>query len=235
MLKSLIRNIILFFDKKRLQKKHKLKLGKNVFINRKAVFEGRNYLSTNSRLISSYIGFASYLGENTIIRKAKIGRYTSIGPDVKCIFGKHPTNTFVSTHPAFFSTRKQSGFSFVQEQLFDEYEKALDSEGGYQIFIGNDVWIGANVSIMDGVEIGDGAIIASNSLIVKDIEPYSIVGGVPAKTIKHRFDSEHISFLLDFKWWEKDFDWIEKNSKLFQNIELFKENLRADTNDANDN
>ena len=72
------------------------------------------------------------------------------------------------------------------------------------VIIGNDVWIADNVTIMSGVRIGDGAVIACNSHVVKDVEPYSIVGGNPAKFIKHRFTQEQIECLLKIKWWNWD-------------------------------
>ena len=91
----------------------------------------------------------------------------------------------------------------------------------YSILIGNDVWIGANVYLMDGVMVGDGAIIASNALVTKDVPPYAIVGGVPAKVIKKRFEEDKIDFLLDFKWWEREESWIRNNAEKFTNIENF--------------
>jgi virginiamycin A acetyltransferase len=70
--------------------------------------------------------------------------------------------------------------------------------------IGNDVWIGYEATIMPGVKIGDGAIIGAKALVNKDVEPYSIVGGVPAKLIRKRFADETIQFLLELKWWDQD-------------------------------
>ncbi|MBD8838532.1 MULTISPECIES: Vat family streptogramin A O-acetyltransferase [unclassified Paenibacillus] len=75
--------------------------------------------------------------------------------------------------------------------------------------LGNDVWLGQNVTIMPGITIGDGAIVASNSTVVKDIEPYTIVGGNPAKTVKKRFDEETIALLLELKWWDQDEEWLD--------------------------
>lgn len=222
MLKKSIQKLYLSWHKKKLQKKHKLKLGTKVYINRSSTFGGSNYLSNYATLKDSHIGFASYLGERTVIRKTKIGKYTSIGPDVKCIFGKHPSHTFVSTHPAFFSIMQQAGFSFTKKQLFQEYESPISNDSNYQIEIGNDVWIGANVSIMDGISIGDGAIIAANALVTKDVPSYAIMGGVPAKLIKYRFTEDEIQFLNDLQWWNKDFEWIKQNSHLFENIAFLK-------------
>lgn len=80
--------------------------------------------------------------------------------------------------------------------------------------IGNDVWIGNSVTIMQGIKIGDGAIIDTNSLVTKDVPPYTIVGGNPAKIIRHRFDAETINFLLQLKWWDWDFEELAKHIDL---------------------
>ena len=87
--------------------------------------------------------------------------------------------------------------------------------------IGNDVWIGLNATILDGVTIGDGAIVAAGAVVTKDVPPYAVVGGVPAKIIKYRFTESQIDFLLKFRWWEKDRKWIQQNYKRFQDIESF--------------
>lgn len=214
--------------KRRLRRNKSVLFGKNVFIGRSSEFEGNNQLANHSSLTHSYIGFGSYLGENTQIVNTRIGRFTSIGPQVRCIFGKHPAETFVSTHPAFFSMRKQAGFTFAREQCFKEFEDPKDEKGLYSILIGNDVWIGYGVHIMDGVSIGDGAIVAANSLVTKDVEPYSIVGGIPAKHIKYRFDESQRTSLLLSKWWDKDPDWIRENADRFRNIDDFLKFLDND-------
>ncbi len=206
-------------NKFRLKRKYNLKFGKGVFVGFSVITEGRNFFDDKSYITSSHIGYGSYLGANTQISKARIGRYSSIGPRVDCVFGRHPSDTFVSTHPVFFSTNKQMGYSYTEVPLFEESAPMRDTGGKYSILIGNDVWIGANVTIMDGVAIGDGAIVASNALVTKDVPPYAIVGGVPAKVIKKRFTEEQIEFLLEFKWWDKPEQWISKNAHLFVDIE----------------
>jgi len=94
------------------------------------------------------------------------------------------------------------------------WEKAMDGKT-YPIkgdtVIGNDVWIGYNATIMPGVQVGDGAIIASNSTVVKNVAPYSIVGGNPAKEVKKRFSEEEIQHLLNIKWWDWDMEKITQN------------------------
>jgi len=214
-----------------VKKKYNLKYGKNVFLGFNVITEGANAFANNSSISGSYMGYGSYVGEASNLQKAKVGRYCSIGPNLKCIFGKHPANRFVSTHPSFFSLKPAVQLNYAKEQLFKEFEDPMHYKGkDYAIEIGNDVWIGANVSLMDGVKIGDGAIIAANALVNKDIAPYTIVGGVPAKTIKKRFTEEQIEFLLKFKWWNKDENWIKTNASLFTDIESFYNTYKDECN-----
>jgi acetyltransferase-like isoleucine patch superfamily enzyme len=147
-----------------------------------------------------------YIASKTNISNCKIGKFCSIGPNVKVGLAIHPTN-FLSTFPAFFSTRKQCQITFSD---MDYFEEATTNT------IGNDVWIGAYSVILGNVTIGDGAIIAAGSIVTKDVAPYSIVGGVPAKLIKKRFNENKIDELLKLKWWEKDMEWIENNISSFQ-------------------
>ena len=92
--------------------------------------------------------------------------------------------------------------------------------------IGNDVWIGSNVIIMSGVRIGDGAVIAAGAIVTKNVEPYSIVGGVPAKTIRRRFEENQIEYLRKIEWWNRSEDWIKKNAASFTDIEYFIKNIK---------
>ena len=218
---AILRKWAYAYRKRQLKKKHHLKFGREVYIDRATIFEGYNYLSNFSALLSSRIGYASYLGEKTSLINANIGRYTSIGPDVKGIYGQHPSKGFISTHPAFFSMRKQVGFTYVDQQLFPEVPDPIEPGSPYTIKIGNDVWIGAGVRIMEGVQIGDGAIVAARALVTKDVPPYAIVGGIPAKTIKMRFDPEQIDFLMRYKWWDKDPEWIKAHAGEFADSDSF--------------
>jgi len=193
---------------------------KRTKINSNSDFEGRNRLAKGAELTDSYLGYASYLGENSCLRRCYIGKYSSIGAGVYSIVGKHPTD-FVSTHPAFFSLRNQSGFTYVKTQKYDEFgEKKYD---GYATKIGNDVWIGSRVALREGVNVGDGAIIGAGAVVVKDIPPYAIVGGVPAELIRYRFEKEEIDFLLKLEWWNKSQEWIAAHADLFEDIQKLKE------------
>lgn len=194
-------------------------LQRNVELDSKVYFEGSNAIFRNTKLKGSYIGYGTYIANNSTIARAKIGRYCAIGDNVTVSLGLHPSKEFVSIHPAFFSLNKQAGFTYVNEQLFKEHIFIDDSP--YCVEIGNDVWIGNNVLIFDGVKIGNGAIIGAGAVVTKDVEDYSITLGIPAKHVKYRFTKDVISRLMDIKWWDKDLDWIKKNSSSFKSVETF--------------
>ena len=186
-------------------------------------FAGKNGVFSNSYIRDSYIGKGTYINTCCRIQKALIGNFCSIADNVFIGFGAHPTRLFVSTYPAFYyNTTSQIDFSFHKESipLFDAYTY-VDLDNKYLTQVGNDVWIGSHALIMDGVKIGDGAIIAAGSIVTKDVAPYAIVGGIPAKTIRYRFSDLYIKFLLDFAWWNRDFDWIETHYMDFLNIDSF--------------
>jgi acetyltransferase-like isoleucine patch superfamily enzyme len=182
-------------------------------------FGNYNTVYKYSRLRNAELGDFSYVARNSQVYQTKVGKFTCIGPNVSTGMGAHPSDTFVSSHPLFYSTLGQaSGLVIVEKNLFDEFPPTE---------IGNDVWIGNNVTIKYGVKVGDGAIIASGAVVTKDVEPYSIIGGVPAKIIKYRFNPEEIDFLEKFQWWNKDLEWIKANKELFTNIRLLMEKHSA--------
>jgi acetyltransferase-like isoleucine patch superfamily enzyme len=186
-----------------------LKIGKGVRFSRNTKFAIYNYLADNTTLVDSYLGNYSYLGENTFVQNTLIGNYSCIGPNVKIGLGEHPINHFISTHPVFYSLLAQVGVTFADKQYYDEYSP---------VKIGNDVWVGANAIIISGITIGNGCIIGAGAVVTKDLPPYSIVGGVPAKIIKYRFNEYEIVQLELLKWWDKDIEWIKANANKMLNI-----------------
>ncbi len=186
----------------------------------RCVLEGRNVIYGD--VYDSRIGYATFISPDSKLDFCRIGRYCSIGNHVHVVRGRHPSRDWVSTAPCFFSERKQSGFTYAKQQRFEEF-KWLDEKKKICIEIGNDVWIGDHVLIMEGVRIGDGAIIAAGAVVVKDVEPYAIVGGNPAHLIRYRFSEEDMEYLKALKWWDKDPVLIERNAKYFESVALLKE------------
>jgi hypothetical protein len=133
------------------------------------------------------------------------------------IFGYHPTRDFVSTHPAFFSSVGQAGFTFVSKSVFKEH-RFVDEKRGIRLIIGNDVWIGAGAVILEGCSIGNGAIVGAHCVVTRDVEPYSIVSGNPGQHVRYRFDEDERTFLQEVKWWTRDWAWIAENSRHFCDI-----------------
>ena len=150
-----------------------------------------NIVYDHTLLVNVLVGDHTYIGGNNKIHNAVIGKFCSIGPEVRIGLGIHPL-TLKSTYPGFYTNSE-----------YYRVEKRYDFEGEEykQVAIGNDVWIGARATILDGVNVGDGAVIAAGAVVTKDVPPYAVVGGVPAKVIKYRFDDNRIKELLEEEWW----------------------------------
>jgi acetyltransferase-like isoleucine patch superfamily enzyme len=198
----------------KLKARNQTIIEKGVKVNSKTDMEDNVKIYRNTKIINSFIGRGTYVGWNSVLNKVRVGRFCSIAPFVEVIYGRHAIDEFVSSHPAFYSTAGQGGFSFVAESKFDEFIYANKSSK-YSVVIGNDVWIGYGVKIMEGITIGDGAIIGAGSLVTKNVEAYGVYVGIPAKKIKLRFVSEIVEKLIKARWWDKDFEWIKNNSELF--------------------
>ena len=202
-----------------LNKKYNCSIAGDALIRRPCFFAGHCAVGSKTYLKKTEIGEGTYVGTYNELSSVKIGRYCCLASHIIVVNATHPIKDYVSFHPSFYSTRAQAGYTFVKETSFQEFKKV----DGYSCIIGNDVWIGENVTIIAGVRIGDGAMIAAGAVVTKDVEPYSIVGGVPAKLIRKRFDDSDIDFLLKFQWWNKDYDWLLANSHLFNNISKLRE------------
>ena len=202
--------------RKKLAKENILRDG--VVFDKNTRLEGTNMICNDSCIAGSSLGRCSYVGCDCYIPKTKIGRYCSIAQGVRVVMGNHPVSQFVSTHGAFYS--KDFFVSYTKKQKYKEYSYADENEEFF-VEIGNDVWIGSDVLILNGIKIGDGAVIAAGAVVVKDVEPYAVVGGVPAKHIKYRFNESQREFLLKIKWWDSTEDKISQNADLFENIDEF--------------
>lgn len=211
---GLLRRLYWFLNKR----KYNLKIKKKSNISLNCKFEGHNSIGINCILNSNCIGEGTYIGKNCNIVFTNIGRYCSIGDNVQVLVGNHPSSGFISTHPCFYSTKCQAGFTFVSENKFEEIIKIND----YSVNIGSDVWIGTDVSIMGNITIGNGVIIGAKALVTKDCEAYGIYAGIPAKKIGERFSEYEIQYLSKCKWWEQPFENIKEKADCFTDMEHFK-------------
>jgi acetyltransferase-like isoleucine patch superfamily enzyme len=186
-------------------------------------FGQNNFLGENVSLINSSIGDYSYVNRNSKLRNTKMGKFCSIGPNVQIILGKHPFD-YVSSHPVFYSNNKPFP-TFAELNYIKEYGN---------VTIGNDVWIGEGVLIPSGVKIGNGAVVTARAVVTKDVEPYTVVGGVPAKLIKSRFDYDTVQQIEQSEWWNWDDDRLRASHIMFHKpkdfITMLKNNKTVENN-----
>ena len=140
----------------------------------------------------STIGAFSY-SNSPLTWGVSIGRYCSIATNLR-IFGAEHYTDWISTSPHFYSEEFQKKFRTSEISHLNRSKRCIN--------IGHDVWIGSDVALKKEINIGDGAIIASGAVVTKDVEPFSIVGGVPAKLIKYRFDDDVINKIKELQWWK---------------------------------
>ena len=194
----------------------KLRFNSSSYVHESSIFEGANLIGSHS-YFEGKMGYGTYICDDCHII-GNIGRFTSIAKGVENSLGVHPiTFPYATTSPMFFSLRKQNGETFTDTQLFDEIKPPIT--------IGNDCWIGQRAFMVGGITIGDGAVVLAGAVVTKDVPPYAVVGGVPAKIIRYRFDESTIDFLLKTKWWNKPTDWLRTNSHLLCDLENLKKVL----------
>ena len=168
-----------------------------------------------SNISNSIMGRYSYCGYDCKFDNVEIGAFCSISDHVFIGGAEHPIE-WVSTSPVFQNT-SHSG----PKRRFAKIDVPIVKK----TIVGNDVWIGHGVSIKQGVTIGHGAVVGSNALVTKDIPPYAVVGGVPAKIIKYRFSNDLIAELLQSEWWNNSEEIIEENAELIRTPRLFLERV----------
>lgn len=179
-------------------------------------FEGPNYVDRFCNLQNTRMGRFSYIGYGSTAFGAEIGRFCSIGPGVKIGLGVHPVDR-VSSSPVFYSRRNAFGRTWCGEDSMVEEFK--------EVSIGHDVWIGANALVLGGIHIGHGAIIAAGAVVTKDVEPYAIMGGVPARLIRKRFTPEIIRAIESTTWWNAPESYLRDGTRLFRDPIKFADNF----------
>jgi acetyltransferase-like isoleucine patch superfamily enzyme len=181
-------------------------ISKLALIDKTSNFSSYTKVNRFVKVINSNIGRYSYIGTGCFINNAQIGHYCSIAWDCNIGLASH-TMSNISTSPIF--TERHNGTGYSWSSITIDNKPPLVS-------IGNDVWIGTKVIILSGVSVGDGAVIAAGSIVTKNVSPYTIVGGVPAKFIRLRFDKEIINSLLTSKWWDKSDSELKSKISIFQ-------------------
>ncbi|RYX87269.1 CatB-related O-acetyltransferase [bacterium] len=156
-----------------------------------AKLENNIHAGSRTAISNSNIGKYTYLAGNNRIFNTTIGAFCSIAENVCIGHAEHPYNHF-STSPVFYKSDNAFNTTKLFQQEINEFAATT---------IGHDVWIGYNAYIRAGITIGNGCIIGAGAVVTKNIAPYTIVGGVPAKKIKDRFDAEKIKQLEQDQWW----------------------------------
>jgi phosphonate metabolism protein (transferase hexapeptide repeat family) len=170
-----------------------------------------NTIRKYARMRNVDMGDYSYVGRESQVYEACIGKFTCIGPGVTIGPGEHPTDR-ISIHPMFYSTRAQSNLVSVESNRFDEMPTTV---------IGHDVWIAQGAILRSGIRVGDGAIIAAGAVVVQDVPDYAVVGGVPAKIIKYRFDEQERDRLAQIAWWNWDAETLRASVDKMNRPDLF--------------
>lgn len=178
----------------------------------------------NGKVIGKFTyGYEPHCYRSNVLKS--IGAFCSINRNARIGDINHPL-TAISTHPILYlSTKEKTGIENISG-ISDELRVDISNENDGTVVIGNDVWIGANAVILPNVKIGDGAIIGAGAIVTKDVEPYTIVVGVPAKPIRKRYTDEEIEILLKVKWWDWDNVLIRERLHLLENPKLFFNSYR---------
>ena len=155
----------------------------------------------NNHIFQSLLSRYTYTGMSTVIMHASIGSFTSISWNVSIGGAEHDYSRM--TQHSFLYNKVDNIRPNSTSIPYDRFEKPLS--------VGNDVWIAAGAVINRGVKVGDGAVIGANSVVTKDVPPYAIVAGSPAKVLKYRFQQEVIDILLKIKWWDWPVEKIKEN------------------------
>lgn len=163
-----------------------------------------------SQVVATRMGRYSYCGLECTLLHADIGSFCSIADFVMIGNANHPVQ-HVSTSPVFHQGRNR----------FRKVFNSVPAPNFAKVLIGNDVWIGHGAKIRGGVTIGDGAIVGMGAVVTRDVPDYSVVGGVPAKALKMRFEPDIVARLKALRWWDWDEERLQSVAHLFDDVEAF--------------
>lgn len=204
-----------------LQKRHGLQsLGPefDYWISDNNTFEPNCRLGGPAYISGCNFGAFSYAEVGCRVSLTDVGRFCSIGPFSTIGLADHPDH-FVSTHPYFYRALPHIGFDLVPEDAHQDLTKTT---------LGHDVWIGHGAIVKGGVNIGHGAIVGAGSVVTRDVPPYAVVAGVPARVLRYRFDQTTIDALLASRWWDRDISWLQRNADNLLDIKAFLAALEQD-------
>lgn len=173
---------------------------------RNSIIHSTSKIGAGSTVYDSIFNRESYCGYDCTFVNCEVGSFCSIANLVTVGGAAHPLH-FVSTSPVFLSHKDSVKHKYAAHNFLPNARTC----------IGNDVWIGERVLIRQGVNIGHGAVIGMGAVVTRDVPPYAVVGGNPARIIKYRFQSEIISSLLEIKWWDYDSSQLKEFGGYFNN------------------
>ena len=158
------------------------------------------------KVFHSSLGDYSYVGKHSSLVYAEVGKFCSIASGTLIGMGTHTLNQ-LSTSSVFTESKNGTGQKWVARTKVEPFRK---------VKVGNDVWIGTRAMVMGGVTIGDGVVVGAGAVVTKDIPPYAIVGGVPARIIRYRLPERIVDEVLKHEWWNLPDEWLKENIQLFQ-------------------
>ena len=165
------------------------------------------------------LGDYSYAEAGARLTHARLGSFCSIAPGAMVGLAAHPTAGYASSHPLFYRHAPDLGYDLCDREEREEYVVTT---------LGSDVWVGANALVKDGVTVGHGAVLGAGAVVTKDVPAYAVVGGVPARVIRFRFDEPDRDLLLRLAWWGRGEAWLRANLPLMRDARRLLELARAE-------
>lgn len=180
-------------------------------------------IGAGSNIVNVEMGKHSYCGYDCTLVECRVGSFCSIADNVSIGLASHPID-WVSMSPAFIGERvEKEGKDSIKKKYAEHFYEAIE-----ETIIGNDVWIGKGAFVKAGVRIGNGAVVGMGSVVTRNVPDYAIVGGIPAKIIRMRFDKDVIKKLQEVEWWNWEDSEIRKYARYFNHVEKFLEYIERE-------